>query len=522
MAKPISFGKLEFELVASMDEARMEPSLDTPFSILVMGDFSGRADRGLLEKGAPLAGRRLRRIDRDNLDEVMAALGVEIRLPLSGGEGPSIPLRFLELDDFHPDRIFEHLALFREIRERRRKMGDPVAFAEACAQLQKKGGDAPSRPDSKGTEESLGKLATETTSELLDQILDDTQGSGEPGTAKRATSEWDLFLKRIVEPHLVPDVEEAQDRFLKDLDTASGEMMRAILHYPVFQEIEAAWRGLHFLVSRMEGDEQLKLYILDISRDELAADLGSADDLRTTAIYRLLVEQMVETPGAEPWSLLVGAYTFEGSLGDAELLGRMAKVARAAGAPFIAAAGDGMLGCGSLAATPDPKGWRQTGDVEEKHAWDSLRSLSESAFLGLALPRFLLRLPYGSETDPVDSFAFEEMDAPPEHGHYLWGNPALVCALLLGQSFSEMGWEMTPGIIQDVEGLPLHVYREKGESRIKPCAETLLTQGAAEIIMEKGLMPLISFKNRDTVRLGRFQSVSALPSQLAGRWGKAG
>jgi len=519
MAKPISFGKLECEIVASMDATRLAPSPDTPFCILVMGDFSGRADRGLFEPGASLAERRLRRVDRDNIDEVMAALGVEIRLPLSGEDGPPLPLRFSELDDFHPDQIYEHLALFKEIKETRRKLGDPSTFAKAAAELQKRGGNSTPRAGSEGTEESLRKLAQQSTSDLLDQILDDSDGSAPPYAPNRVTSEWDGFLQRIVEPHLVPDIEQEQDAFLSALDIATSEMMRAILHYPAFQELEAAWRGLSFLVSRIETDDLLKLYLLDISRAELAADLGSAEDLRGTATYRLLVEQTVETPGAEPWSLLVGAYTFDNSLRDAELLGRMVKIACAAGAPFIAAAGDGVLGCESLAGTPDPKEWQLPQDVEAKRAWDSLRSLYESAFLGLALPRFLLRLPYGAETDPVDSFAFEEMAAPPEHGHYLWGNPALVCALLLGQSFSEMGWEMSPGIIQEIEDLPLHVYKEKGESRIKPCAETLLTQGAAEIIMEKGLMPVISFKNSDTVRLARFHSFSDPPAQLAGRWG---
>ena len=97
-----------------------------------------------------------------------------------------------------------------------------------------------------------------------------------------------------------------------------------------------------------------------------------------------------------------------------------------------------------------------------RRAWEALRKLPEASYLGLALPRFLLRLPYGADTDPTERFAFEEMDARPEHDHYLWGNPALACAYLLAQAFSQDGWDLRPGVVQEIESLPLHVYREAG------------------------------------------------------------
>jgi type VI secretion system protein ImpC len=103
------------------------------------------------------------------------------------------------------------------------------------------------------------------------------------------------------------------------------------------------------------------------------------------------------------------------------------------------------------------------------------------------------------------------MEGGPDHDLYLWGNPSFACLYLLAQAFSEYGWDFQPGIVQDIEDLPLYVYKEKGESKTKPCAEVVLTQGAVEAILEKGFMPLISSKNQDRVQLARFQATLTRP-----------
>ncbi|MBW1745110.1 MAG: type VI secretion system contractile sheath large subunit [Deltaproteobacteria bacterium] len=247
-------------------------------------------------------------------------------------------------------------------------------------------------------------------------------------------------------------------------------------------------------------------------------DLGSKEDLRSTGIYKLLAEQTVETFGGEPWAVLAGNYIFDNSREDAELLGCIAKIAKASGAPFITAANDKVLGCESLSKTPDPDDWQRLHGAEESQAWEALRKLPDAAYLGLALPRFLLRLPYGSDTDPAEQFEFEEMPANPDHNYYLWGNPCFACVYLLAQAFTHHGWNLRPGIIQDIEGLPLYIYKEEGKSRVKPCAEVVLTERAAETILDKGLMPLLSFRNQDIIRLARFQSIADPLTCLVGRW----
>src|SRR5262249_27358580 len=145
-------------------------------------------------------------------------------------------------------------------------------------------------------------------------------------------------------------------------------------------------------------------------------------------------------------------------------------------------------------------------------------TIPEASYLGLALPRVLLRLPYGRDTDPVERFAFEEADAPFLHENYLWGNPALAVTALLASEFAEFGWHLRPERGLELSGLPLHIRSEGGSARCQPCAETLLSERAAARILEAGLMPLVSIKDRDAIRLLRVQSIASPPARLSGPW----
>jgi predicted component of type VI protein secretion system len=144
--------------------------------------------------------------------------------------------------------------------------------------------------------------------------------------------------------------------------------------------------------------------------------------------------------------------------------------------------------------------------------------MPEGSYLGLVLPRFLLRLPYGKDTSPVEEFDFEELPPGSDHEGYLWGNPAVACVFMLAESFRRRGWDFRAGTVREIADLPLHVCRQDGESRIMPCAEVLLGEEAMAAILDKGLMPLLSVRDRDVVCLARFQSLAELATPLAGRW----
>jgi len=522
MSKPISFGKLEFEIVASMEETRRALEPETPFRILIMGDFSGRVNRGIFDPGTALSAGRLIGVDRDNIEEIPGRLGAEIQLRIAGYKGPKITLRFHELDDLHPDNIYEQVEIFQALRETRDLLKDPQTFAAAADRIGSRSRtETKAKPTGQPSEKTVAtpKPPELPAGNLLDQVITASEGQKAETPSSPDTSEWGAFLQDIVSPHLVPDIEPKQTEMIASVDKAVSELMCTILHNPDFQAIEATWRGIHFLTRRLETDARLKLYLLDISKPELAADLTATEDLRSTETYKLLVEQSDETPGSEPWALLTGNYLFDQTRDDAELLGKLANIAKQAGAPFVSSVGPRMLGCESLAQTPDPDDWQPSTDTESPSAWQELRKLPAAAYLGLAIPRFLLRLPYGADTDPVDNFDFEEFPNGPTHEHYLWGNPCFACVCLLGEAFSRYEWDLRPGVIRDIDGLPLHVYEEQGESRIKPCAEVQLTERAAERILDKGFMPLLSFRSQDKIRMARIQSVTLPPTSLAGRWG---
>jgi type VI secretion system protein ImpC len=511
MPKPFDFGGVN--LTAGGDSSGARPSPETPFRIAILGDFSGRANRAISE-GKTIGARRVVLVDRDNFDEVLSRSGAEIQLGIGNG---SLNLRFSELEDFHPDRIFQHLEAFSTLRDLRGRLQDPTTFQEAADELGLRSAPSVSEPRRPETAPAVAPNAARlASSSLLEEMIAQTESRVAEDRSRRKPDEVREFAQRVAAKHLVTKPDARQPEILSAIDCGVGALMRGVLHNRDFQALEAIWRATFLLVRQLETGSRLKLYLIDVSKQELAADLQAATDLRDTGLYRLLVEQSVETPGAEPWAAIVGNYSF-GSTDDAAVLSRMAGIACRAGAPFLAEASARLLGCSSLASSPNPREWRMPQELAG--GWAELRRRPEADSVALALPRFLLRLPYGKKTSPVESFDFEEFLDLPVHDDYLWGNPAFAVALLLAQSFSEAGWEMRPGAVTEIDKLPLHVYEKDGESESKPCAEIVPTEDAAECLLEQGLTPLVSFKDRDLVRVMRFQSIADPLRGLAGRWG---
>lgn len=512
MAKRFEFGAIN--LTTGGDDSPSVPRPETPFLIAILSYLSGRpiGDR---DHSDPAEHKALL-VDRDNFDEVLAKLNPEITLRLGDS---LVQLQFSWLDDFHPDQIFQQASIFARLRKLRARIADPATFPEVAEELGlqvKPSATTRAEPQRQATPVVDNVVSQLAAGSLLDSMVEETTAQHDAGRQRpRSADTLDTFVRRVTEPHLVAAEDPRQAEALATIDRVIAAQMRALLHVPVFQALETAWRSFYFLVRRVETSAQLKLFLIDISKEEIEAEFESSRDFSGTGIYRLLVEKSVGTPGADPWALIIGNYEFGPAQKAAELLGRLAKVAKAAGAPFLASASPRLLGCESLADTPHPRQWTLPPDTEGASAWAALRALPEATLAGLALPRFLLRLPYGKNTDPIESFDFEEMTQPPAHEDYLWGNPAFACALLLAQSFSEDGWDIRPGAHNQIDGLPLHVYEHDGESELTPFAEALLTDEAAEQIMEHGVMPLVSIKGQDAVRVVRFQSIAATSKAIS-------
>ena len=465
---------------------------DTPFCIALLGDFSGRANHGIVERGRALASRRPIRVDRDNIDDVLGRIAPELRVTVGDTR---TTIGFSELEDFHPDRLYVRLPAFRALRETRERAAAPVSIRETGRQVGRSG---------------AGRAAP-TSGNLLDQILGDVPAP--PGGASAAPARAEPaqalqsdplteFVRRAVAPHVVPETTPAQPDRVEEVDTLVGNDLRAVLHHPEFQQLESAWRAVDFLVRRLETDVSLQVHLVDVSKAELAADL-EAEDITASGAYRLLVDASVGTPGALPWAMLIGLYSFGPDENDVALLRRIAAVARAAGAPFVAAADSQLVGSSSFGNAPDPDDW----DRSETPAWDALRRSAEARSIGLAAPRFLLRLPYGGpEGEPCDVPGFSELSRDSGHEDYLWGNSAILVALLHGEAFVSEGWALRARL--DVLGLPLHLVRANGEVVAKPCAEGLLTGRAVDRMLDSGVMPVQSMKDGDAVRLARMQSIA--------------
>jgi type VI secretion system protein ImpC len=441
---PDSFSRSDVRLdTGEAPEPARPVEPDTPFRILVLGDFSGRANRGLR---SPLAGRRPREVDADSLDEAIAALGTSLSLP-------HVTLSFRELEDFHPDRIYAGTQLFRTLEEMRTQPPRTATIHVPAV--------AP------------------TPANLLDSIIGAEE---ERPPAAEDAGDLAAFIDRAMRPYLAERPDKQREAWSAQIDATAAGQMREVLHHPDFQSLEAAWRAVWMLVQRLEADTGLRIYILDATLDELVADPAALDKLAASA---------------GPWGAIVGNFTFGQEPADTARLAVLGSLARLAGAPFLAEA-----------TLPE---------ADELPGWTALRHSAAAPWIGLALPRFLLRLPYGHQTSPLESFPFEEM---PESVHtaYLWGNPAFCCALLLGKAFRRDGWDLHPGSFRRVEGLPLHVYQAEGESALKPCAEVLLRESEAGLLLDNGLMPLASLKDEDAALLVRFQSIADPPAALAGQW----
>ncbi|HTB11794.1 MAG TPA: type VI secretion system contractile sheath large subunit [Bryobacteraceae bacterium] len=366
-----------------------------PARYLVLGDFGGRRTD-------------IQQVDRDSINDVLSILHVN-----AGG------MQIRDLDDFHPDRLFQRL-----------EMGgaDPHE-AEAKPEL-------PATPQA-----DIAALLRPTS--LLDRIAE-------------GSDPFEQYVKDLARAHSAPQKKSV------DRSAAYCERMNGLLHHPRFQALESVWRGVDFAIRQMD-DVVARIHIAQFSKEDLIIDLAS-DNLRATRLYALLHSRR--------WTAAIGLFSFVEH--EIELMARIALVAADASVPFLSEGSPGI-------------------------AAELFRDIPEASHLGLALPRLLLRLPYGSHTSPIDSFAFEEMPGAPVHQHYLWGNGALACLAVLARGEAEN---------LNLDGLPAHTYKQDTEWIMTPCAELFMTETQVLALIDQGLMPLISYRDRPLVRLAGFRAIN--------------
>ncbi len=495
---------MQFSFTAGSPIAARRVDDDDPFCMLVIADLGvSHAARS----ARPPASRKPIALDIDNFDTVFKAMAIELELDF---DTTPVTLRLASLEDFHPDQLFARLEIFAALRQKRADLADPKRFHEAAASL----GAAPEMPATTDATAAADPPAAGDLERLLGR-----KPAGTPSStpAVPPASSLDHWLRSVVAPHVLPDIGNEQARLIAAVDSALAAEMRRVLHHPALMRLEANWRSIERLVRELDPGESLLLYLLDLSHEELAQDLSShAADLSGSALHRLLNGAQTQGVDGRRWSVLISDLTVGAELAGLQQLAALGAVAGRASAPLLAAAHPSLLGCHTPGALAEPKTWQPLA-TDVAAYWQALRKSPVAPWIGLALPRVLARLPYGKNSDPVSAFSFEEM---PEHQHhgYLWSSAAFALGLLAGQAFLDEGWEMALGAGAELGDLPSHSYRSDGESHQQPCAEVLMGEGAADAICRGGVMPLMSYRNRNTARLLRWQSIADPVRALQGVW----
>ncbi|MCL4209619.1 MAG: type VI secretion system contractile sheath large subunit [Phycisphaeraceae bacterium] len=309
------------------------------------------------------------------------------------------------------------------------------------------------------------------------------------------------------------DAVKTIEAIIAEIDRKLTQQINQILHHPDFQQLEGAWRGLHYLVNNTETDEMLKIRVLNISKKELGKTLkkfkGTAWD--QSPLFKKFYEEEYGQFGGEPYGCLVGDYHFDHTPPDVELLGEMAKVAAACHAPFIAGASPSLLNMDSWQELANPRDLTKIFQTPEYAPWRSLRESEDSRYIGLAMPRFLSRIPYGSKTNPVEEFAFEEDVEGADHSKYTWANSAYAMATNITRSFKLYGWcSRIRGVESGgaVEGLPCHTFpTDDGGVDMKCPTEIAISDRREAELAKNGLMPLLHRKNSDVAAFIGAQSL---------------
>ena len=295
----------------------------------------------------------------------------------------------------------------------------------------------------------------------------------------------------------------AIEAMIAEIDRAMSEVLNLILHHSEFQQLEATWRGMFLIVNGVDTEPSMKVRLFDISKRELVRTLrkfrGTAWD--QSPLFRKIYEEEFGQFGGEPYGALIGGYEFDHSPSDVQLLSDLAQIAAAAHAPFIAAASPTVMHMESWAELANPRDLTRIFQTPEYAAWRSLRASEDARYVGLCLPRFLVRLPYGQHTEPVETFAFEEDVDGADASRFLWANPAFAMGANIARAFSLYGWCVRIRGIDGggiVEGLPsYHFPTADGDVDLRCSTEVALSERREAELATNGFIPLVHRKNAE-------------------------
>jgi len=318
-------------------------------------------------------------------------------------------------------------------------------------------------------------------------------------SAVRTLAEQALVSTSLISDDAVKTIEA----IIAEIDRKLSQQVNAIMHQEDFKALEGTWRGLHHFVTHTETDEKLKIRVFNISKKDLGKTLkrfkGVAYD--QSPVFKKIYEAEYGTLNGEPYGVLIGDYSFDHSAPDVEILSGMAQVGASAHAPFIGAAAPSLMGMDNWQELGNPRDLTKIFQTPEYAAWKSLRESADAMYVGLALPRFLSRLPYGAKNNPVEEFDFEEESEGPDSSKYVWSNAAYAMATNITRAFKLYGWcTQIRGVESGgiVEGLPVHTFpTDDGGVDMKCPTEYGITNRREAELAKNGFIPLVHAKNAD-------------------------
>ena len=357
------------------------------------------------------------------------------------------------------------------------------------------------------TESEAAGGGAASTAELttLDRIVLEGKMAVEPSQNAYAKKLLGQFASQILDEGMkaAPDkgVVAMINERVAEIDKILTDQLNAIMHHPQFQALESSWRGLHDMVFGTETSTRLKLRLLNVSKKELLKDLESAVDHDMSVLFKKVYEEEYGTFGGNPYSLLIGDYTFGRDPQDMALLQRISKVAAAAHAPFIAAAGPSMFDMKSFTELGVPRDLSKIFESAELVTWRGFRDSEDSRYVSLVLPRYAARLPYGSRTIPVDNFNYEEDVDGKDHSKYLWANAAYQLGLRITDAYAKYSWTTAIRGVEGggkVEGMTAHTFKtDEGDVVLKCPTEVLITDRREKELNDLGFIAVVNSKGSD-------------------------
>jgi len=358
---------------------------------------------------------------------------------------------------------------------------------------------------------TAGETVEETEGSLLDQIIGVTPMKPSDEGYDVAKRGLEAFIAELLKPTRKEEKIDKglADQMIAELDKKLSIQLDEILHHSTFQQLESAWRGLKLTVDRTNFRENIKLELLNVSKEDLLADFEDAPEVTKSGLYKLAYTSEYGQFGGQPVGAMIANYEFGPGPQDIKLLQYAASVGAMAHAPFIAAAGPKFFGLTDFRQLPNLKDLKSIFEGPQYIKWQSFRDSEDARYVGLTTPRFLLRLPYDPDNNPVKVFEYRETVAG-SHERYLWGNTAFAFTTRLTDSFAKYRW--CPNIIGPqsggtVEDLPLHQFEAMGEIETKIPTEVLISDRREFELAEEGFIALTMRKGSDNAAFFSANSV---------------